>query len=87
MANIDRDICEETFRRLDDYLDRELTSHEQQLVREHLEVCAVCAAEYAFEASVLKQVRVKLQHIAVPADLLGKIRRSLKRVEGRSAAE
>jgi anti-sigma factor (TIGR02949 family) len=85
MANIDRYTCEETFRRLDDYLDRELTPHELQLVREHLEVCAVCAAEYAFEASVLKQVRVKLQRVAAPADLLAKIRRALRQVEGESA--
>lgn len=85
MANIDRYTCEEAFRRLDDYLDRELTPHELQLVREHLEVCAVCAAEYAFEASVLKQVRVKLQRVAAPADLLAKIRRALRQVEGESA--
>lgn len=85
MANIDRYTCEEAFRRLDDYLDRELTPHELQLVREHLEVCAVCAAEYAFEASVLKQVRVKLQCVAAPADLLAKIRRALRQVEGESA--
>ena len=85
MANIDRYTCEETFRRLDDYLDRELTPQELQLVREHLEVCAVCAAEYAFEASVLKQVRAKLQRVAAPADLLAKIRRALRQVEGESA--
>jgi Putative zinc-finger len=36
MAPIDRYTCEETIRRLDDYLDRELTPHEMQLVKEHL---------------------------------------------------
>jgi anti-sigma factor (TIGR02949 family) len=86
MANIDRYSCEETFRRLEDYLDRELTSDEMQLVREHLEVCALCAGEYAFEASVLTQVRAKLQRIAVPADVLAKIWRALRQVEGASSA-
>jgi anti-sigma factor (TIGR02949 family) len=87
MANIDRYTCEQTFRRLDDYLDRELSPEQMQLVREHLEVCAVCAAEYTFEASVLKQVRAKLQRIDAPADLLAKISRALKQVEGGAAAE
>jgi anti-sigma factor (TIGR02949 family) len=87
MANIDRYTCEQTFRRLDDYLDRELNPEQMQLVREHLEVCAVCAAEYTFEASVLKQVRSKLQRIDLPADLLAKISRALKQVEGEAAAE
>jgi Putative zinc-finger len=54
MAQIDRYTCEETIRRLDDYLDRELTPHELQLVNEHLEVCAMCASEYAFEARALR---------------------------------
>lgn len=77
MAQIDRYSCEETFRRLDDYLDRELTPHEMQLVREHLDICALCASEYAFEESVLEQVRAKVRRIAAPADLMGKIMRAL----------
>jgi anti-sigma factor (TIGR02949 family) len=83
MAQIDRYTCEETFRRLDDYLDRELTSHEMQLLREHMDVCAVCAAEYTFEASVLKQVRAKLQRLGAPEELLAKISRALRRAENR----
>lgn len=81
MAPIDRYTCEETFRRLDDYLDRRLTPHEMQLVREHLEVCAMCADEYRFEAGILTQVREKLQRIAAPADLLAKISRALAQAE------
>lgn len=42
--------CEETFRRLDDFVDRELTPQETALVREHLDTCAVCTSEYRFEA-------------------------------------
>jgi anti-sigma factor (TIGR02949 family) len=82
MAQIDRYTCEETIRRLDDYLDRELTPHEMQLVQEHLEVCAVCASEYAFEASALERVREKLQRIEAPADLRAKVSRALERARG-----
>jgi anti-sigma factor (TIGR02949 family) len=79
MAEIDRYTCEETFRRLDDFLDRELTPHDMQLVQGHLEVCAVCAAEYSFEASALTRLRDKLQRIAAPADLLAKVSSALSR--------
>jgi anti-sigma factor (TIGR02949 family) len=82
MAQIDRYTCEETIRRLDDYLDRELTPHEMQLVQEHLEVCALCASEYAFEARALERLRAKLQRIPAPADLLTKVSQALERGRG-----
>jgi mycothiol system anti-sigma-R factor len=87
MAPIDRYTCQETFRRLDDYLDRELTSHEMQLVREHLEICAVCASEFTFEESVLRQVREKLQRITAPADLLTKITQAIRQAQGKTEVE
>jgi anti-sigma factor (TIGR02949 family) len=87
MAPIDRYTCQETFRRLDDYLDRELTPHEMQLVREHLEICAICTAEYTFEESVLHQVRAKLQRIAAPADLLTKITQAIRQAQGETGVE
>ena len=57
MALVDRYTCEDAFRRLDDYLDRELTDREIAKIEEHLRYCAVCASEYRFEASVLNCVR------------------------------
>ena len=69
MTPLNRYTCEEAFRRLDDYLDRELSSEETVLVREHLEICAGCAREFNFEASVLKGVRRKLRQIDVPESL------------------
>jgi anti-sigma factor (TIGR02949 family) len=78
----DRYSCEEMFRRLDDFLDRELTAEETKAVEAHLEICALCATEYAFEAGVLKEVRRKLQHIEVPASLRDKVGRAIR--EGRS---
>lgn len=76
---MDRVTCEEMFRRLDDYVDRELGPEEIQLVEEHLEDCTNCAAEYAFEASVIRQLRAKLRHIDVPSDLLERVSRSLRK--------
>jgi anti-sigma factor (TIGR02949 family) len=73
MASIDRYTCEETFRRLDDYVDRELTPEEMRLVKEHLEVCAFCILEFQFEASLLRQVRAKLRTVPAPEGLLGKV--------------
>lgn len=69
--------CQEAFRRLDDYVDRELTAEEMQLVREHLQACAVCAREFAFERSVIEQVREKLRRLDVPVELMKRIARQL----------
>jgi anti-sigma factor (TIGR02949 family) len=87
MAQIDRYTCEETIRRLDDYLDRELTPYEMQLVQEHLELCALCASEYAFEASALERVRDKLQRIPAPADLLARVSRALESARGETPSQ
>jgi len=78
MTHINRYTCEEAFRRLDDYLDHELSAEEMVLVREHLEVCAGCAREFNFESSVLKSVGQKLQQIDLPGDLQARILALLK---------
>jgi anti-sigma factor (TIGR02949 family) len=69
----DRMTCEEVVRRLDDYLDRELTSAEMRRVSEHLETCATCASEFAFETSVVSEIRSKLRRIAAPQELIRKV--------------
>ena len=73
MTPLNRYTCEEAFRRLDDYLDRELSREETVLVREHLEICAGCAREFNFEASVLEGVREKLRQIDLPVSLQARI--------------
>lgn len=60
--------CEETFRRLNDYLDRVLTEDEVRLVEQHLETCAQCTSEYKFETSFVEEMRNKLSRIAVPQE-------------------
>ena len=69
--------CADTFRRLDDYLDRELTPDELERVRRHLETCAICAAEFRYEERVIRAVRSRLQRLEVPADLCGRVWRAV----------
>ena len=85
MRPLTRFTCEEAFRRLDDYLDRELSGAEMTLVREHLEICAGCAREFRFEESVLRGVRAKLRQIDVPASLRARVVRALEEEAGRDA--
>lgn len=73
MNSLKRFTCEEAFRRLDDYLDHELSPDAMALVQEHLEICASCAREFNFEVSVLNGVRQKLRQIEMPADIMSRI--------------
>ena len=81
MDTVDRYTCEDVFRRLDDYVDRELTPREIDLVDEHLRICAWCAAEYRFEESVIRSVRAKVQRITAPPDLMSRIAQRLNVLE------
>ncbi len=76
-TGMDRYTCAEVLKKLDDYLDRELGPEEVRKVGEHLETCAVCAAEHRFEASVLSEIRTKLRRIEVPRELRQKLSRLL----------
>ena len=80
---LDRTTCEETFRRLDDYLDRQLSPHETRLVEEHLVTCAACSREFAFEAGVIEDIRRKLGRVAAPPGLLERIAGEIGRVAGK----
>ncbi len=65
--------CRETFRKLDDFVDRELTPQEQASVAEHLEECAKCAHQFAAELEMLEALKAKLRRIAAPQGLMEKI--------------
>jgi anti-sigma factor (TIGR02949 family) len=70
---LDRVTCEEAFRRLDDFMDRELGAEEMQLIHEHLAICAQCTREFNFEISVVNGVRNKVSRISAPPGLLARI--------------
>lgn len=69
--------CAETFRRLNDYLDRALPPEERILVEAHLAECVNCAREYRFEQDVVDQVRGALHRLDAPEDLLRKVSEQL----------
>jgi hypothetical protein len=56
-----------------------------RIIEEHLEVCAWCTREFAFEASVLHGVTRKLRQLEAPSDLVTRILSKLPPApEGRS---
>jgi anti-sigma factor (TIGR02949 family) len=85
MTTIDRYTCEEVVRRLDDYVDRELSPREMQLMREHIETCAACAHEYDFAMATLRTLKSRLRRIEVPQDLMAHV--ALRLAEAAAADE
>ena len=69
--------CEDVLRRLDAYLDRELSEKEMQLVRQHVESCVTCAREVGFEGRVLDELKKKMRRVEMPAELSERIGRLL----------
>lgn len=65
--------CEETFRRMKDYVDRELPAAEVALVEMHLKACGACASEYRFEQTLLRETRSKLRSIPTPPDAISRL--------------
>lgn len=61
--------CDEVFARLQDYLDRELTTAEIAQVEAHLAECPPCADEYRFEESVLRYMKGGFREMPIPDDL------------------
>jgi anti-sigma factor (TIGR02949 family) len=77
--HFDRYTCEEMLRRLDDYLDRELTADEIRHIEEHLKDCEACIREFGFEANVITAVRAKLREVEIPQTLIDRVAMSLAR--------
>ena len=75
---LDRYTCLETVRRLDDYLDRELSARETVEVERHLDVCNQCLSRFRFESAVLDQLRGKLRRVPVPEGLEARLRDALR---------
>ena len=74
--------CGGTFRRLDDYVDRELSPEEAQAVLRHLEHCSCCAEEFAVERELLELVKAKLRQIVAPPGLMDRITARLDEERG-----
>ncbi len=70
--------CAQVVARLDDFVDRELSALEMQLVREHLEVCDHCARAHRFEAMVVRSIKQRLRRIEIPAELRARLLAALE---------
>ena len=79
MNGLDRLKCEQVFKKLDDYIDKELDPAEMELIREHLEICAWCTGAYEFQAEVLTELESRLQRIPVPVTLRDRVAAALRR--------
>jgi len=78
MKTVDWLTCEETIRRLDDYLDRALSEREEREVGNHLEVCEACARAYGIQERLIQEVRGKLNRIHAPASLRQRVAAALR---------
>lgn len=56
--------CRQTMRRMNDYLDRELSAREMRWVKSHLTICHACTAKFHFEAEFIAALRAKLDRAA-----------------------
>ncbi len=81
---LDQLTCEEAFRKLDDFVDRELSDVEMARIRHHLEVCEACAREFAYHRSVLHELRVKVGRLAAPETLRTRLTDALRQARERS---
>jgi len=73
--------CEVALRRLNDYLDHELTPDERVVVIQHLEICKPCFKRFSFEQTLIVSLREKLTHLRAPEMLRAKLHILLRRPE------
>ena len=78
--------CKQLFKRLDDYIDRELNAKELKGIERHLRMCRHCARRFQFEASVLRDLKDKLRRIQAPKGMVQRVHEALLQEEppGRS---
>lgn len=70
--------CDRVCASLDSYLSGELTEESSREVRQHLEGCPRCAAEYETRARVRGQLREAVRATPVPGGLETRVRRAVR---------
>lgn len=73
-TGIDYYSCEEAIKRLNEYLDHELSESERTVVLRHLEICKPCLKRFSFEQTLMVSIRAKLNILCTPAPLKDKLR-------------
>lgn len=70
--------CEECIKRLNDYLDHELSPEEREDVVKHLNLCKPCLERFHFEENLIVSLRKKTADICASAKLREKLARLIK---------
>lgn len=65
--------CEEAVKRLNEYLDHELSPEERVVVLRHLEICRPCLKRFSFEQTLVVSLRQKVTHLCAPSALREKL--------------
>ena len=66
MNDFDYRSCAQVFSRLDDWVDRELSTEDLGQIQRHLEICARCASEFRVEGDLLRTLKAKVRRIQLP---------------------
>lgn len=74
--------CEEAVKRLNEYLDHQLTSDGRVVVLKHLEICRPCLRRFTFEQTLVISLRQKAAHLCVPPTLRAKLHVLLRDQKG-----
>ena len=82
-TTIDYYSCEEAVKRLNEYLDHQLSEDEKVVVMKHLEICKPCFSRFSFEQSLIVSIRERVTKLCAPAALKCKLS-GLLRDKGKS---
>jgi anti-sigma factor (TIGR02949 family) len=77
-CSIDFYSCEEAIKRLNEYLDQELSEDERTVVVKHLEICKPCFSRFTFEQTLIVSVRAKLSNLCTPTPLKERLKSLLR---------
>ena len=72
-AGADFYSCEEAVKRLNEYLDHEMTPEERGVVLRHLEICRSCLTRFSFEQHLVVTLRQKVSLLCLPAPVREKL--------------
>ena len=76
--SLDPYSCEDAIKRLNDYLDKELSPEERTVVLKHLEICRSCLGRFSFEQSLIISIRSKISRLCAPDGLREKLHNMLR---------
>ena len=71
--------CEEAVKRLNEYLDHQMSEEDRTVVLKHLEICKPCLTRFSFEQTLIISIRQKITHLCAPQALREKLHGLLRR--------